>query len=68
MRRAELLVPNRLVGRPTDLAWYWALLVGWIKDASGNFSTGLAPMVVLSLMAAVITFVIGRAPATPSSS
>jgi ACS family tartrate transporter-like MFS transporter len=37
------------------------LLVGAIKDWTGNFNMGLLPMVVLALLAAWITLALGRA-------
>ncbi len=36
------------------------LLVGWIKDWTGNFNMGLLPMVILALIAAAITLILGR--------
>ena len=37
-------------------------LLGWIKNLSGSFSMALLPMVFLALMAAALTFFIGRRP------
>ena len=36
-------------------------LVGWIRDLSGSFTTGLLPMVLLALLAAAVTLALGRA-------
>ncbi len=36
------------------------LLVGWIKDWTGNFNMGLLPMVILALIAAALTLILGR--------
>jgi ACS family tartrate transporter-like MFS transporter len=36
------------------------LLVGWIKDWTGNFNMGLLPMVILALIAAALALMLGR--------